>query len=174
MSTEQGLVARGDGALFCARGGCLPALPGPYGVRSPAAHYSAAMGGSQLNHIRRTARPMALVSAAATLLGALLICLSPVAPHHSSHSASPPDVVQTAATAATAATYVYTCPYDKRGCGLLPLVEPAVLTAPPPDAPLPSGAQPPHFDPPAATGGLPRSGALPRAPDLHVLQVLRT
>ncbi|MFI9585636.1 hypothetical protein ACIHCQ_28180 [Streptomyces sp. NPDC052236] len=119
---------------------------------------------------------MALVSAAATLLGALLICLSPAAPHQSTHTASPPDVVQTAVTAATATsyTYTYTCPYDKRGCGLLPLVAPAVLTAPPPDAPLPSGAQPPHFDPPAATGRLPRSGALPRAPDLHVLQVLRT
>lgn len=118
------------------------------------------MGGSRLNHIARTARPMALLSAVTTLLGALFICLSPSAPHHNN---ALPDVPT-----------AYTCPYDDGACGLLPLAGPAVLTAPPPAAPLEAGAQPPHLDLPAPTGRLPRSGALPRAPDLHVLQVLRT
>ena len=118
------------------------------------------MGGSRLNHIARTARPTALLSAVATLLGALVICLSPTAPHH----ASAPQSVTTAVS----------CPYDDGACGLVPLVKAAVLTAPPLDAPLEAGAQPPHLGPPPFTGRLPRSEALPRAPGLHVLQVLRT
>ncbi|NUK03744.1 hypothetical protein HRW23_17730 [Streptomyces lunaelactis] len=117
------------------------------------------MGGSPLNHIARTARPMALLSAAATLLGALFICVSPPSPHH---NASPD--IRTA----------YTCPYDNGACGLLPLVEAAVLTAPPHDAPLEAGALPSQLDPSASAGRPARSGAQPRAPDLHVLQVLRT
>jgi hypothetical protein len=117
------------------------------------------MGGPRLNHIARTARPMALVSAAVTLLGALFICLTPSVPHH----AAPADVPA-----------AYTRPYDDGACGLLPLVEPAVLTTPPPGTPLAAGAQPRHLEPPAPTDRLPRSGALPRAPGLHVLQVLRT
>ncbi|MFD9220240.1 hypothetical protein ACFWDI_09555 [Streptomyces sp. NPDC060064] len=119
------------------------------------------MGGSRLNHIARTARPMALLTAVTTLLSALFICLSPSAP--APHHTARPDVPT-----------AYTCPYEDGACGLLPLVSPAVLTAPPLDSPLEAGAQPPHLDLPAPTGRLPRSGALARAPDLHVLQVLRT
>lgn len=118
------------------------------------------MGGTRLNQIARTARPMALLSAVASLLGALFICLSPTAPHH----ASEPQSVTTAVS----------CPYDNGACGLMPLVKAAVLTAPPLDAPVEAGARPPHLGPPPFTGRLPRSEALPRAPGRHVLQVLRT
>jgi hypothetical protein len=98
----------------------------------------------------------------ATLLGAFFLCLSPAGTHHATTLAH------------TDITTVYSCPYDKGDCGLLPALSPAVLTAPPLDAPPLADAQPPHFGPPPPTGRLPRSGALPRAPDLHVLQVLRT
>jgi hypothetical protein len=122
------------------------------------------MGGSRINRLARLARiarPTALMSAVATLLGALFLCLSPAGPHHT-------------ALADADITTAYSCPYDKGDCGLLPALSPAVLTAPPLDAPPAAGVQPPHFGPPPPTGRLPRSGALPRAPDLHVLQVLRT
>jgi hypothetical protein len=130
------------------------------------------MGGSRLNHIARTARPMALLSAVATLLGALFICTSPAAstsgPHHTRA------ITAISPISASDVETAYTCPYDRGACGLLPLVKPAVLTAPPLDAPLAAGAQPPHLDPPQPASRLPRPEALPRAPGLHVLQVLRT
>ncbi|MET7615389.1 hypothetical protein [Streptomyces sp. NPDC005408] len=122
------------------------------------------MGGPRLDHIARTARPMALLSAVATLLGVLFICLSPPSEHDMSASSSASGGVATE----------YTCPYDNGGCGLLPLVTPAVLTAPPLDAPVEAGTQPPHIGAPPPAAALPRSGARPRAPSLHVLQVLRT
>ncbi|MET7711149.1 hypothetical protein [Streptomyces sp. NPDC005407] len=130
------------------------------------------MGGSRLNHIARTARPMALLSAVATLLGALFICTSPAATPSGPHHARA--VSATSATSASDVETAYTCPYDRGACGLLPLVRPAVLTAPPLDAPLGAGAQPPHLGPPPPASRLPRSEPLPRAPGLHVLQVLRT
>ncbi|HZX36949.1 MAG TPA: hypothetical protein VFF37_01185 [Streptomyces sp.] len=133
------------------------------------------MGGPRLNHIERTARPMALLSAVATLLGALFICTSPAAspadPHHARAASA---ITATAAISASDAETAYTCPYDRGACGLMPLVKPAVLTAPPLDAPLDAGAQPSHLGPPPPASRLPRSQALPRAPGLHVLQVLRT
>ncbi|MDQ0943956.1 hypothetical protein [Streptomyces sp. V1I1] len=133
------------------------------------------MGGSRLNHIARTARPMALLSAVATLLGALFLCTSPAAtpsgPHHIRATYA---VSATSATSASDVETAYSCPYDRGACGLLPLVRPAVLTAPPLDAPLDAWAQPPHLGPPPPASRLPRSEALPRAPGLHVLQVLRT
>ncbi|MCX4582612.1 hypothetical protein [Streptomyces sp. NBC_01481] len=130
------------------------------------------MGGPRLNHIAHTARPMALLSAMATLLGALFICLSPPAEHHAAASATGASSGSTSASGNAAAEY--TCPYDKGACGLMPLVKPAVLTAPPLDAPVEAGAQPQHLGAPPAGASLPRSGAQPRAPSLHVLQVLRT
>ncbi|WP_328678566.1 hypothetical protein OG905_29290 [Streptomyces sp. NBC_00322] len=126
------------------------------------------MGGPRLSHIARTARPTALLSAVATLLGALFICLSPPAEHHAAASASG------STSASGDASAEYTCPYDRGACGLMPLVKPAVLTAPPLDTPAEAGAQPPHLGAPPAGASLPRSGAQPRAPSLHVLQVLRT
>ncbi|MEV6393823.1 hypothetical protein AB0M39_03410 [Streptomyces sp. NPDC051907] len=118
------------------------------------------MGGSRINRLQRATRPTALTSAVATLLGVLFLCLSPAGAHHD----APPEHTG----------FAYSCPYDKGDCGLLPSLSPAVLTAPPLDAPPLAGAQPPQFAPPSPAGDRPRSGAHPRAPDLHVLQVLRT
>ncbi|MEU5401704.1 hypothetical protein ABZ348_20680 [Streptomyces sp. NPDC005963] len=120
------------------------------------------MGGSRLGLITRGTRPAALLSAVATLLGALAICLSPLTDHHAPARAAG-DVLPT-----------FSCPYESGACGLLPEVSAAVLTSPPPDHPIDAGEQGVRH------GGLPgvdrptRSGALARAPDLHVLQVLRT
>ncbi|WP_411573778.1 hypothetical protein [Streptomyces fradiae] len=67
----------------------------------------------------------------------------------------------------------YSCPYDDAECDLVPPLEPAVLTATPPDPP-------PAGDGPAPLGPVPGAvlpdgvRPVPRAPDLHVLQVLRT
>ncbi|MFF0448346.1 hypothetical protein ACFYT4_18380 [Streptomyces sp. NPDC004609] len=103
---------------------------------------------------------MALLSAAATLLGALFICFSPPADEHSG-------------AADDRAVPAFSCPYDNGACGLRPLVSAAVLTAPPLDDPPAAGEQPPRFDLPPRAAGRPLSDAPPRAPGLHVLQVLR-
>ncbi|MFI1399574.1 hypothetical protein [Streptomyces sp. NPDC020681] len=144
------------------------------------------MGGPRLSLIARTVRPTALLGAVATLFGALFICLSPPAEHDMSaghhRSASRSASLSASLSASTSASRsasdgpeaAYSCPYDDGACGLLPLVSPAVLTAPPPAAPLDAGAQPPRLDQPPGTGPQHPSQAQPRAPDLHVLQVLRT
>ncbi|MEU0371175.1 hypothetical protein ABZ070_13095 [Streptomyces sp. NPDC006283] len=124
------------------------------------------MGGSRTDRLSRTARPTALLSAVATLLGALFICLGPAGPHHSGETAFQAHQ--------PGSPSVYSCPYDDGGCGMLPVLSPAVLTAPPLDAPVAAGTRPPYPDLPASAGGPDRSGVLARAPDLHVLQVLRT
>ncbi|MFJ3584102.1 hypothetical protein ACIPPS_17925 [Streptomyces sp. NPDC090127] len=130
------------------------------------------MGGTPLVRLSRRARPMALASAVATLLAALFVCLGATGDPTSAaaHDGSPRAHHRTAAVAVDE----YVCPYDRGGCSLFPSLSPAVLTAPPP-------APPPHAEgrlagpvPAYATGRVSRSGAQPRAPDLHVLQVLRT
>ncbi|MEU9608134.1 hypothetical protein [Streptomyces sp. NPDC048057] len=117
------------------------------------------MGGQRLGRLARTTRPVALLSAAATLLGALFLCLSVPADEH--------------APVADRAVPTYSCPHDGGACGLRPAIGPAVLTAPPLDAPPLAGELPAEPQAPAAVGGRPHSDALPRAPGLHVLQVLR-
>ncbi|MGW4028446.1 hypothetical protein ACWEFL_03850 [Streptomyces sp. NPDC004838] len=102
---------------------------------------------------------MALLSAAATLIGALFICLSPPADEHPPASGYP--------------VTAFSCPYDNGSCGLRPVLDAAVLTAPPLDDPPVEADQAPRLDQPSGSGGRPRSDALPRAPGLHVLQVLR-
>ncbi|MFI6081012.1 hypothetical protein ACIBBB_08535 [Streptomyces sp. NPDC051217] len=143
------------------------------------------MGGRQ--RIRH-ARPTALLSAVVTLLAALYFCLTPVGTHHSASSSPTAEApAQTARTGITLRTDVegtaarpaaapeYTCPYDPSGCRFLPHLSPAVLTAPHPADPLGAGdVSPAHLALPPSTGQVSRSGAFPRAPDLHVLQVLRT
>ncbi|MCH0539084.1 hypothetical protein I3F58_05835 [Streptomyces sp. MUM 203J] len=140
----------------------------------------------------RLSRPMALVSAVATLLATLFLCLAP-AQHtdgggRSAARAGAPGEVPAGVTLVAGAEAAagagarpfaglgserFGCPLDDRGCGLFPSLTPAVLTAPPLDSPLPA-------DTVAARGqvagpvALPCARALPRAPDLHVLQVLRT
>ncbi|MFD3947024.1 hypothetical protein [Streptomyces sp. NPDC058579] len=115
---------------------------------------------------------MALASAVATLLAALFVCLGSGDQGESAHHERTAHAAQ--ATGATPVADEYVCPYDRGGCSLFPSLSPAVLTAPPLDPP-------PHAEgrlpgPVAAydTARAPRSAAQPRAPDLHVLQVLRT
>lgn len=120
------------------------------------------MRGSRLGLIARDTRPAALLSAVATLLGALFICLSPPAEHHIPASATN-DVVP-----------AFSCPYESGACGLQPTVEAAVLTSPPPEGPIHAEEQGVRYDQPSDAGRPAGSDALARAPNLHVLQVLRT
>lgn len=123
---------------------------------------------------------MALASAVATLLAALFVCLGGGEPaavaHGESGSAHHGRTAASAGPADPGAAVVneYVCPYDRGDCSLFPSLSPAVLTAPPLDPP-------PHAEgrlmgpvPAYDSGRAPRSAAQPRAPDLHVLQVLRT
>ncbi|MEU2236036.1 hypothetical protein [Streptomyces vietnamensis] len=124
---------------------------------------------------------MALASAVATLLAALFLCLGTgperQGAHHdeASRVAAGTTAVTTAVTVeATALTGEYVCPYDRGGCSLFPSLSPAVLSAPPLDPPLDAAGGLPRLAPPAGDGPARRSDARPRAPGLHVLQVLRT
>ncbi|WP_369143897.1 hypothetical protein [Streptomyces sp. R44] len=112
---------------------------------------------------------MALASAVATLLAALFLCLGTGPDGERAHHPEGP-----VAAAATAVTGAYVCPYDRGGCSLFPSLSPAVLSAPPLDPPLHAESGPPRLAPPSGDGPARRSDARPRAPDLHVLQVLRT
>lgn len=151
------------------------------------------MRGSRSDRVSRSARPTALLSSVATLLGALFICLGPSAPAphpgaaHGAAALRAPGAAAGGAEPSAASSEArpravfggaepsaaFSCPYDRGDCGLLPVLSPAVLTAPPPDAPPAAAAEIPYPTAPAGRAGPPRTGALPRAPDLHVLQVLR-
>ncbi|MFE5946249.1 hypothetical protein [Streptomyces sp. NPDC056480] len=139
------------------------------------------MGATRLVRPSQHARPMALVSAVATLLAALFFCLG-AGPgpdnHHTGtgpRTASGPTATGTTAAPTVTGTVVeYICPYDRGGCSLFPSLSPAVLSAPPLDPPLHAADGLPRFEPPSGDGAARRSGVRPRAPDLHVLQVLRT
>ncbi|MGW0120708.1 hypothetical protein [Streptomyces sp. NPDC003327] len=127
---------------------------------------------------------MALASAVATLLAALFVCLGTGAVTgpggaHAGHGGTAAAVGQaeaqvapTVAGAGSGAAYV--CPYDRGDCSLFPSLGPAVLSAPPLDPPLHVEDRLPRVDALTGDGPARRSGVLPRAPDLHVLQVLRT
>ncbi|MCX5225848.1 hypothetical protein ABZY16_24620 [Streptomyces sp. NPDC006553] len=139
------------------------------------------MGATRLVRPSQHARPMALVSAVATLLAALFFCLGagpgPENHHAGTGPRTPSGATATGTTATPAATGTvveYICPYDRGGCSLFPSLSPAVLSAPPLDPPLHAADGLPRFEPPSGDGAARRSGVRPRAPDLHVLQVLRT
>ncbi|OAR25529.1 hypothetical protein A8W25_07930 [Streptomyces sp. ERV7] len=117
----------------------------------------------------RITRPVALVSAMATLLAALFLCLT--AGGEASADPAAPRVHHAVAVSGAAQ---YSCPYDRDDCGLFPHADPAVLTAPPLDPPAPGAAHTVRVAAVVPSGAPVRSGARPRAPDLHVLQVLRT
>ncbi|MFG2328183.1 hypothetical protein ACGFMM_01020 [Streptomyces sp. NPDC048604] len=118
---------------------------------------------------------MALLSAVAALLGVLLVCpdLVPTAAHHD-RAAGAPTSARALTAVGPAAAHEYVCPYDRGDCRLLPALGSAVLTAPPTDPPL-QATDPATGARAGDEGGrtLP-AGARPRAPDLHVLQVLRS
>ncbi|MFF5972413.1 hypothetical protein ACFY7C_12945 [Streptomyces sp. NPDC012769] len=112
---------------------------------------------------------MALASAVATLLGALFLCLGVADPaeraeHHRAAAHTAEDVRHAQ----------YVCPYGGGDCSLFPALSPAVLSAPPLDPPLHADGRLPRLEASPADGRVFLSGAQPRAPDLHVLQVLRT
>ncbi|GBQ03437.1 hypothetical protein SSP531S_49120 [Streptomyces spongiicola] len=159
------------------------------------------MGGMRSARTARTARPTALLSAVATLLAALFFCLGQAGPgsgaalEHTAHraeggfaaSSSPaagttrtdaPAVGLAAGTTRTDApadpATAYSCPYDRGDCGIYPHLGPAVLTAQPQDAPPAAAGLPRGSAADRLAGGPPHTGALPRAPDLHALQVQRT
>ncbi|MFJ9826460.1 hypothetical protein ACIRSU_19115 [Streptomyces sp. NPDC101160] len=132
------------------------------------------MGASRLDGPPRHARPLALASAVATLLGALFLCLAVTAEPgdpdpHDRHPAA-----RTVQEAGGITGDQYVCPYEPGGCSLFPALSPAVLSAPPMDPPLHAAGRLPHIGVPHRSGQAPRTDARPRAPDLHVLQVLRT
>ncbi|MEU8526791.1 hypothetical protein AB0C77_14535 [Streptomyces sp. NPDC048629] len=121
---------------------------------------------------------MALLSAVAALLGVLLLCPDIGRPSHGvagpSHGGDGITAGWTVAPVGPHALNEYLCPYDRGDCRLLPALSPAVLTAPPPAAPVEAAGPVPRAAASDGGGRIPRSGARPRAPDLHVLQVLRT
>jgi hypothetical protein len=123
---------------------------------------------------------MALLSAMATLFAALFLCLGPHESHRQDGAATavaaPWDAAGTEAgiEAGAESEAEYSCPYDKGDCGLFSHLSPAVLTVPPPADPLAAEVQLPHPGLPCTAGRMPRPAAAARAPDLHVLQVLRT
>ncbi|WP_228447022.1 hypothetical protein [Streptomyces paludis] len=125
------------------------------------------------------------MSAVATLFAAFLICLGggsgavSAAPSGASGASDVAYVTHEGGTAHTVTAPAeagarYICPYGKGDCGFFPHLSPAVLTVPPPVAPLADGVQLSHLTVAHPVGRAPRSGAHARAPDLHVLQVLRT
>ncbi|MFH9721791.1 hypothetical protein ACH4M4_02325 [Streptomyces sp. NPDC017254] len=125
---------------------------------------------------------MALVSAVATLLAALFFCLGSGPGNHHEPAGAQADAraaggatsLAPTVTGTEAVAVEYVCPYDRDGCSLFPSLSPAVLSAPPLDPPPQAAGGLPRLDPPSGDGPARRSGARPRAPDLHVLQVLRT
>ncbi|MFF0432507.1 hypothetical protein ACFYU9_09840 [Streptomyces sp. NPDC004327] len=135
------------------------------------------MGAFRLDGPPRHARPLALASAVATLLGALFLCLAMTADpggqaHHGRQALHGRQAAAHPATGIAGDQYV--CPYEPGGCSLFPALSPAVLSAPPMDPPLHAEGRLPHLTVPHRSGQAPRTDARPRAPDLHVLQVLRT
>ncbi|MCX5382801.1 hypothetical protein [Streptomyces sp. NBC_00083] len=117
--------------------------------------------------LTRTTRPVALLSALAVLLAALFICLAAGGGEGADPSRHHPDVL-------AGGPAQYGCPYDQDGCGLFPHAVPAVLTAPAPEPPAQAAAHGVRPVALRAEGAGVRPGARPRAPGLHVLQVLRT
>ncbi|MGW6569878.1 hypothetical protein [Streptomyces sp. NPDC054975] len=132
------------------------------------------MGGPPFVRLSRRARPMALASAVATLLAALFVCLGGGEPAAVGHGERHHELAAVAGQPVTVVVNEYVCPYDRGDCSLIPSLSPAVLTAPPLDPPPHAEGRLPGPVTAYDSGRAPRSAAQPRAPDLHVLQVLRT
>ncbi|MFD9083600.1 hypothetical protein [Streptomyces erythrochromogenes] len=117
---------------------------------------------------RSALRRAVLLTVLGVLAGALFLCARSGEPHSASASASASEL-----RAHGTAHAVCVSPYDLPGCSPLAHVPPAVLPVPPPAVTVPgSGPQAPAHATAAGRVGPPE--ALARAPDLHVLQVLRT
>ncbi|WP_030774227.1 hypothetical protein [Streptomyces sp. NRRL F-2664] len=112
---------------------------------------------------RSALRRAVLLAVLGALAGALFLCARPAEPH-----AAAPEV-----RAHGAEHVVCVSPYEPPGCSPLAHVTPAVPPVPPPAVTVPGGGPQPGARARAAG----RTGSpepLARAPDLHVLQVLRT
>ncbi|MER7761389.1 hypothetical protein [Streptomyces sp. NPDC097619] len=150
------------------------------------------MGGRHHFGHGRVARPVALVCALGTLVAALMLCVRPAGGHpagtvpaasavraSAARTATGPDAAAPPAhrapvahRAPAAGHAAYSCPDGMPGCSRLGHRTPGILTVPPPGSP---GPELPVLVPRSR----PEGRALPvqppaRAPDLHVLQVLRT
>ncbi|WP_420080972.1 hypothetical protein ACN6AT_25360 [Streptomyces sp. JL4002] len=113
---------------------------------------------------RSALRRAALLSVLGVLAGALFLCARSGEPHTASED------VRAHGAAAHA---VCVSPYDLPGCSPRAHLPPAVLPVPPPAVTVAGGA-PPAVAPVAGAGRVRPPGPQARAPDLHVLQVLRT
>ncbi|MFG2876011.1 hypothetical protein ACGFYU_13555 [Streptomyces sp. NPDC048337] len=127
------------------------------------------MGGRQDTQRGRRVRPgllrAVLPAAFGVLVGVLLLCARPGEPHA-------PAALQ-AAAAHGPAHAVCVSPYDLPGCSPLAHTIPGVLPVPPPAVTV-AGGDPLPAARAGADGRIRPPGTLARAPDLHVLQVLRT
>ncbi|KOU69732.1 MULTISPECIES: hypothetical protein [Streptomyces] len=138
------------------------------------------MGGRQYTQRGRRGRSVlrraVVLTVLGVLAGALFLCARSGDPHSASTSAS--TSVSASAAAAEARAHgtehaVCVSPYDLPGCSPLAHVTPAVLPVPPPAVTVTGGGPLPCAHASAA-GRIRPPGPLARAPDLHVLQVLRT
>ncbi|WP_329386273.1 hypothetical protein OG625_27395 [Streptomyces sp. NBC_01351] len=110
--------------------------------------------------LRRAVRPAAFWGLAGALVAVLFLCARPVGGEH---------VVE----AETRAHAVCVSPYDMPGCSPLAHAMPGVLPAPQPAA-MPAAGEPAAPARSVGAGSTRPPEPLARAPDLHVLQVLRT
>ncbi|MFF8260479.1 hypothetical protein [Streptomyces virginiae] len=123
-------------------------------------------------------RRAAVLTVLAALAGALFLCARSGDPDVSSGARAPGAAYGATDGAASGAAYgteraVCVSPYDLPGCSPLAHVTPAVLPVPPPAVTVTGGGPLPCAHTRAA-GRIRPPEPLARAPDLHVLQVLRT
>ncbi|MEV6678022.1 hypothetical protein AB0N09_14315 [Streptomyces erythrochromogenes] len=129
---------------------------------------------------RSALRRAVLLTVLGVLAGALFLCARSGEPHSTAASAtvsaSASTTVSASASEARAHGTAHTAcvsPYDLPGCSPLAHVTPAVLPVPPPAVTVPGGGSQAAAH--ATAAGRTRPPEVPaRAPDLHVLQVLRT
>ncbi|MET9573579.1 hypothetical protein ACFYNW_08055 [Streptomyces virginiae] len=116
-------------------------------------------------------RRAAVLTVLAALTGALFLCARSGDPDVSSEARAPGAAYRATHGAERA---VCVAPYDLPGCSPLAHVTPAVLPVPPPAVTVTGGGGPLPCAPTRAAGRIRPPEPLARAPDLHVLQVLRT
>ncbi|WP_051837574.1 hypothetical protein [Streptomyces sp. NRRL F-2580] len=107
------------------------------------------------------------------LTGALFLCASRSGESSAPAPAPAPAGARAEPGAHGTAHAVCVSPYDLPGCSSLAHVTPGVLPVPPPAVSVPGG-EPPPGTAVSGAGRIRPPLPLARAPDLHVLQVLRT
>ncbi|MEV8531249.1 hypothetical protein [Streptomyces sp. NPDC051211] len=127
------------------------------------------MGGRQHTQRGRRLRRAALLCALGPLVAALFLC----ARTGGGDAAVRVQAAAPGVPAGHAPHAAFVCPYDLPACSPFSHVTPGVLPAPPPAVTAP-GAEPPPPRPTRSAGAVRPPQPAARAPDLHVLQVLRT